>query len=131
MRLPRMTTRRWMVAVAIAAVGIGTWILIDRSRSYAALSAFHAESEKECWRIVEAFDGSRFDPVIWGEALALVRRSRRLLIMRRSGASTNGPRVAPGSPSSSTRRSPDKSAGPRKKVQGPKKVQSQWPGQKW
>jgi hypothetical protein len=79
MRLPRMTTRRWMVAVAIVAVGIGTWMLIERSRSYAALGSLHAESEKECRRIVEAFEGSRFDPVIWGEALALVRRSRKLL----------------------------------------------------
>jgi hypothetical protein len=74
-----MTMRRWMVAVAIVAVGFGTWILLKRSRSYAALGAFHAESEKECRRIVEAYEGSRFDAAIWKDWIAHVRRSRRLL----------------------------------------------------
>jgi hypothetical protein len=78
MRLPRMTTRRWMVVVVIVAVVLGAGMLIQRSRSYASLASVHAESEKECWRIVQAFEGSRFDPVIWREALVHVRRSRRL-----------------------------------------------------
>jgi hypothetical protein len=70
MRLPRMTTRRWLVAVAIVAVGVGAWRLIMRSRSYAALAAFHADSEKECRRIAEAFEGGRFDADIWRDAIA-------------------------------------------------------------
>jgi hypothetical protein len=68
-----------MVAVEIVAVGFGTWMLIKKSRSYAALGAFHAQSEKECWRIVEAYEGSRLDAAIWEDFIAYVQRSRRLL----------------------------------------------------
>jgi hypothetical protein len=52
-----MTTRRWMVAVGIVAVIVAAGILTRRSRSYAALAAFHADRENECRRIVEAFEG--------------------------------------------------------------------------
>ena len=32
-RIPRMTTRRWMVVVAVVAIGFALWILGVRSRS--------------------------------------------------------------------------------------------------
>ncbi len=70
MRLPRMTTRRWMIAVAVVAVVVGASMVIVRSRSYAALAAFHDESEKECWRIVEADEGNRFDAATWNDWIA-------------------------------------------------------------
>ena len=39
MRLPRMTTRRWMVAVAVVGVVVGAWLNLERlrrlSREYA------------------------------------------------------------------------------------------------
>ena len=38
MRLPRMTTRRWMIAVAV--VGL-LCLLVHRSRSFAARAAYH------------------------------------------------------------------------------------------
>jgi hypothetical protein len=48
MRLPRMTTRRWMVAVAIVGIGVGGWIQIVRwgrlREYYEALAEMHAES---------------------------------------------------------------------------------------
>jgi hypothetical protein len=79
MQLPRMTTRRWLIAVAVVAVCLGSGILITRSRSYAALCAFHAEGEKECRRIVEAFEGRRLDAAVWKDWIAHARRARRLL----------------------------------------------------
>ena len=79
MRLIRMTTRRWMVAVAIVAIGFGAFILVQRSRSYAALAALHADDENECRRIVEAVEGIPLDAPIWRDWAANARRSRRLL----------------------------------------------------
>jgi hypothetical protein len=78
MRLPWMTTRRWMAAVV--AVSLCAWMLIIRSRSFAALAVSHAEGEKESRRIVEASEGMRFDPTIWKDWIAYARRSRRLLL---------------------------------------------------
>jgi hypothetical protein len=80
MRLLRMTTRRWMIAVAVAAVCVGVWMLIMRARSYAALAASHAEGEKECRRIVEASENMRFDPAVWKDWIAYARHSRRLFV---------------------------------------------------
>jgi hypothetical protein len=79
MRLPRMTTRRWMIAVAIVAIGFGALILVHRSRSYAALAALHADAENECRRIVEAAEGFALDAPIWRGWVTNARRSRRLL----------------------------------------------------
>jgi hypothetical protein len=78
MPLPRMTTRRWMIAVAVIAVGVGAWMLVMRARSYAALAAFHAESAKECWRIVEAAEDNRLDSATWKDWIAYARRCRRM-----------------------------------------------------
>jgi hypothetical protein len=75
-----MTTRRWMIAVAVVAIGVGAWMLIMRSRSYAALATLYAESEKECRRIVEADEGNRLDAAIWKDWITYARRSRRLLL---------------------------------------------------
>ena len=61
MRLPKAAERRWMNAMAIVAVLVVTGTLIQRSRSYASLARFHAESEKECWRVLEASEGVQFD----------------------------------------------------------------------
>ncbi len=41
MRRPRMTTRRWMIAVAIVAVVIGIY---ERRRRFLRLAAIHAEA---------------------------------------------------------------------------------------
>ncbi len=107
MRLPRMTTRRWMVAVAVVAVGVGALMFIVRSRSYSALAGLHAESDKECRRIVEADDGNRLDTAIWKDWIAYARRSRRLLLYhatlrRKYERASRGP----GFPSSPIRRRP-------------------------
>ena len=43
MRLPRMTTRRWMVAVAVVAVACAATIaLMERSRRFAHIARHHA-----------------------------------------------------------------------------------------
>ena len=78
--LPRMTTRRWMIAVAIVGVGIGAGMLLVRSRRYAAVAAFHAQGEAECWRIIAADEGNRLDTAIWKDWLAYARRSRKLFL---------------------------------------------------
>jgi hypothetical protein len=62
MRLPQAAERRWMSAVAIVAIVVVTGMLIQRSRSYASLASFHAEAEKECWRMLEASEGRQLDP---------------------------------------------------------------------
>jgi hypothetical protein len=49
MRPPRMTTRRWMLAVAIMAVGLGAWMLSVRSRAYAVQAGNHGVREAMCW----------------------------------------------------------------------------------
>ncbi len=47
-RLPRMATRRWMIAVAIVGIGVGGWIQIVRwgrlREDYQVLAEMHAES---------------------------------------------------------------------------------------
>ena len=79
MRLPRMTTRRWMVVVAVVGTSVGAAMLAIRSRTYAALAALHTKSELECRRVVEAFKGRGFDGEIWSDAIAYARRCRRLV----------------------------------------------------
>ncbi len=61
MRVPQMAEQRWLKAMAIVAVVVVTGMLIQRSRSYASLASFHAEAEKECWRILDASEGRQFD----------------------------------------------------------------------
>ena len=58
MRLPRMTTRRWMVAVAMVALIIGAAMAIDRrSKRFARLAASHANVAMEHWATLMAFGG--------------------------------------------------------------------------
>jgi|SRR5579864_2374577 len=45
MRMPRMTTRRWMVAVAIIGLLLEVWVLWQRSEHYRRLAAYHARQE--------------------------------------------------------------------------------------
>src|SRR5262249_8902714 len=47
MRVPRMTTRRWMIAVAAVGIVLSTRILIDRARSLRQIAAHHAAKEKD------------------------------------------------------------------------------------
>ena len=56
MRPPQMTTRRWMVAVAIVAFGIGAWILIARSHSYAIETAKHDFREAYHRWLVDSYE---------------------------------------------------------------------------
>jgi hypothetical protein len=47
MRLPRMTTRRWMIAVAILAVGLATTVaLFRRHLALRQRAAYHEEIER-------------------------------------------------------------------------------------
>jgi hypothetical protein len=42
MRLARMTTRRWMIAVAVVAVALGAELTRRRSREFRELARYHA-----------------------------------------------------------------------------------------
>ena len=58
MRLPRMTTRRWMVAVAIVAILIGVGLEVGRrSRRFARLAAYHSNVALEHFGTLMAFGG--------------------------------------------------------------------------
>ena len=58
MRQPRMTTRRWMVAVAIVAILIGVGLeLSRRSRRFARLAADHSNGALEHFGTLMAFGG--------------------------------------------------------------------------
>jgi hypothetical protein len=77
MRPPRMTTRRWMIAVALVAVGLGTLGFAKRSSYCARRAAYHREREKICRQIisdVESGRAIRADPFEFTEYL----RSRLL-----------------------------------------------------
>ncbi len=43
MRLRRMTTQRWMVAVLVASLGLGAVVTVRGSAHYMRLAAFHAQ----------------------------------------------------------------------------------------
>jgi hypothetical protein len=45
MRLPRITTRRWMIAVAVVAAGLGAWDLTRRRQRYVERASTMAEKE--------------------------------------------------------------------------------------
>ena len=57
MRLPRMTTRRWMIVVAIAAILIFGLELDRRSRRFARLAAYHTNLALEHFGTLMAFGG--------------------------------------------------------------------------
>ena len=76
MRLPRMTTRRWMVAVAVIALAIATVRIRERSLTYRRKAAYHADVAMQGSR------AGRFD-------------DRRGVVLRNSGP---GPFNAPSRP---------------------------------
>jgi hypothetical protein len=45
MRLPRMTTRRWMIAVAVVAPGLGAWDLARQRQRYLERAGVMREKE--------------------------------------------------------------------------------------
>ncbi len=91
MRLPRMTTRRWMMAVAIVALVIGAAIAIDRrSKRFARLAASHANIAVEHWATLAAFGGDppplkeieKFPPAARGPVRYL-HRAKTLMVYHR------------------------------------------------
>ncbi len=58
MRLPRTTTRRWMVAVAIVAFALVTFVFLRRSAHFMRLAAFHNDMA----RAIRSSPGSGADP---------------------------------------------------------------------
>jgi hypothetical protein len=59
MRLPRMTTRRWMVAVAVMAAGLWVIVLGARSHSYAIRAGHHGLMEAHNRWIIEEYEAGR------------------------------------------------------------------------
>lgn len=45
MRIPRMTTRRWMVAVVVASLLLGALAMVLRSREYSRIASAHGKME--------------------------------------------------------------------------------------
>ena len=62
MRLPRMTTRRLMIAVAVVAILSTAGIMVRRSRDFARQAAFHAAEEERrrflLWAFAPGFEES-------------------------------------------------------------------------
>ena len=56
MRLPRMTTRRWMIAVAIVGVFLTTARLVFFWRHYRALTVMHASQEASYVRQAQGYE---------------------------------------------------------------------------
>jgi hypothetical protein len=79
MRLPRMTTRRWMVAVAVAAIGLGAWVLVVRSREYAVQAGNHGHHEAMCWLTIHAYEADPRSVTVSGPkpVEAIIDQSRR------------------------------------------------------
>jgi len=48
MRLPRMTTRRWMVAIALTALGLWGWEAERRRQAYRARATLLGRTELRC-----------------------------------------------------------------------------------
>jgi hypothetical protein len=69
MRLPRMTTRRWMVAVAVVAL---LCLLEHRRRSFESLAAYHKSRRRIIRSLLPPMDIYQFHPdfefLTWDEA---------------------------------------------------------------
>lgn len=61
MKLPKMTIRRAMIAVAIAALLLGFWsrVMFSRRQSHLSDAAYHARREGEERRNLETFERNR------------------------------------------------------------------------
>ena len=79
MRLPRMTTGGWMVAVLVVAIGFAVWILVVRSRSYAIQANYHGTQEDKIRWVVKEYEANRLDFSRWGSIEVLIDRERRLI----------------------------------------------------
>jgi hypothetical protein len=57
MRLPRMTTRRWLIAVAVVAVALAASIVIERRRHhFRTLAERHSSAELSCLGLAGRLD---------------------------------------------------------------------------
>jgi hypothetical protein len=56
-----MTTRRWMIAVALVALAIGAEKLRRRSRTYAFLALCHAGAQVSQAEVVREYDAGRHE----------------------------------------------------------------------
>ena len=80
MRLPRMTTRRWTVAVAIMATGLRVSVLGARSYSYAIRAGHHGRMEDHNRWIIEEYEAGRLFYSGPADQLTLrANRCRRLI----------------------------------------------------
>jgi hypothetical protein len=106
MRLPRMTTRRWMVAVMIAAAGLCVSVLGARSHSYTIRAGHHGLMEvHNRWMIEEYEAGRLFNSGPADQLAQRADRCRRLIAYHAAlGRNTSWPHAGPGSPSDPTRR---------------------------
>jgi hypothetical protein len=75
-----MTTRRWMIAVAIVAIGLGAWILGARSRAYAVQAGNHGYREFMCRLAIRAYEANPRGVTVSGPepVEVIIDRSRRL-----------------------------------------------------
>jgi hypothetical protein len=79
MRLPRMTTRRWMVVVAVVAIGFALWILGVRSRSYAIQANYHGMQEHKIRWVVQEYEANWVGYSGRWSIEALIDRERRII----------------------------------------------------
>jgi hypothetical protein len=69
MRLPRMTTRRWMVAVAIMGIVLG--VTIERRNRFRKIAAHHRAELMKLVSRMNPFSGDRsWRPLEWHESMA-------------------------------------------------------------
>src|SRR5690349_6570565 len=85
MRLPRMTTRRWMVTVGIVALGLGACMLVARSRGYAVQAANHGYQEFRNRMIVDAYERDPLTVSTHGPTERIIDRLRRFIPYDPSG----------------------------------------------
>jgi hypothetical protein len=78
MRLPRMTTRRWMVIVVVIAACLVPIVLSARSHSYAIRAGYHSLKEAESRWIVEEYEAGRLGFSGRDSVDPLIDRERRL-----------------------------------------------------
>jgi len=81
MPLPRMTTRRWMIAVAVVAILLGAGLGVGRrSRRFARLSAHHANASLEHFHTLMTLRG--WPPVLQDRSFVELARVRILYRVR-------------------------------------------------